>query len=75
MKEYRIVSDRYRGYEVQTRSRWWVFASPWEERDTNTHSSLVEAQRYVDSLCKTVYETGTYPPRTPAKNIVKEEKV
>lgn len=48
MTEYRIVKDRYLGYEVQARRLWFPF---WVQcRDcgpTNTHSSLSEAEEFA----------------------------
>jgi len=44
MKEYRIVTDRFSGYEVQCRSWWWPF---WHQPITNTHCSIERAEEYA----------------------------
>ena len=41
--EYRVVTDRYSGYEAQYRTRWWPF---WRIISSgNTSSTLDEAAR------------------------------
>jgi hypothetical protein len=43
--EYRVVTDRYCGYEVQYRPRFWPF---WRQANgNNTHSTLDEAVTYA----------------------------
>jgi hypothetical protein len=44
--KYRIVSDRYLGYECQIWRWYWPF---WVQMGfTNTHSSIEDAKRYID---------------------------
>lgn len=52
---YRIVSDRFAGFEVQKRKRL-LFWSYWVQRGhifpgINTFSSLEEAKRWIDEGC------------------------
>jgi len=43
--KYRIVSDRYLGYECQIWRWYWPF---WVQMGfTNTHSSIEDAKRYI----------------------------
>lgn len=76
-QEYRIVADAYLGYEVQTRKlvKGWFSGekwSQWKMPETNSHSTLKEAQHYVDTvICLKVYEKGTFPPRQSAKSTTK----
>jgi hypothetical protein len=45
--KYRIVSDRYAGYECQIWRWYWPF---WVQMGfTNTHLSIEAAKRYIDS--------------------------
>lgn len=45
MAEYRIVSDRYAGYEVQKRVWWWPF---WRQVGfSNTHSTIERAEAFA----------------------------
>lgn len=44
MAEYRIVEDRWAGFEVQIRTRWWPF---WRQPRTNTHSTMEAAERWA----------------------------
>lgn len=44
--EYRVVSDRFCGFEVQCR-RWW-FPLWLQCGVTNTHRSLEEAEKYAE---------------------------
>ena len=48
---YRIVRDRYAGYEVQWRYWWMPF---YVQGATNTHCSLASAQRYIERIKRTV---------------------
>jgi hypothetical protein len=44
--KYRIVGDRYLGYECQIWRWYWPF---WVQMGfTNTHSSIEDAKRYID---------------------------
>ncbi len=45
MAEYRIVTDRFAGFEVQARRWWWPF---WVQCGvTNTHRTIERAERYA----------------------------
>lgn len=43
--KYRIVTDRHAGYECQVWRWYWPF---WTQIKINTHSSLENAQRYIE---------------------------
>lgn len=45
MARYRVVTDKFAGFEVQ-RKRWWW--SPWVEIGTNTHSTLERALHWLE---------------------------
>lgn len=46
MAEYRIVRDRFLGYEVQVRNWFWPF---WRQAGyCNTHVSLERAEEYAN---------------------------
>lgn len=49
MTEYRIVRDRYAGFEVQSRRWWWPF---WVQGRTNTHSSVENAEEHAKYLAR-----------------------
>lgn len=45
MSEYRIVRDKFLGFEVQHRTWWWPF---WRQTDfVNTHASVEEAEKFA----------------------------
>lgn len=44
MPKYRIVTDNYSGFEVQTWRWWWPF---WIQGATNTHRSVEAAEAYA----------------------------
>lgn len=44
---YRIVTDKYAGYEVQTKYWWWPW---WVSPRTNTHSTVDDARKYAKHL-------------------------
>ena len=47
---YRIVRDRYSGYEVQV-WRWWCLR--WVQAGgTNTHNTVEDAERFAESCEK-----------------------
>lgn len=46
MAEYKIVTDRYSGFEVQVR-HWW-FPIWLQAGFTNTHSSVENAERFAE---------------------------
>jgi hypothetical protein len=46
-KRYRIVTDRYLGYEVQVKHWWWPW---WVCHDFNTNRTIEEAKELVDRL-------------------------
>lgn len=48
---YRIVTDKYSGYEVQLRRRF-LFWSTWEQVGINTHRTIDEAKEFIKSLPK-----------------------
>lgn len=46
---YRVVTDNYRGFEVQYRTPWWPF---WQQcgcrgKGINTHRTLEEAEEFA----------------------------
>ena len=41
---YRIVTDRFAGYEVQWWRWWWPF---WIQGKTNTHRTIEAAREYA----------------------------
>lgn len=41
---YRVVTDRYLGYEAQVRYWWWPF---WIQCGCNTHPSLEKAVDHI----------------------------
>lgn len=45
MTHWRIVTDRYCGFEVQSWRWWWPF---WIQGATNTHSSIELAEAYAN---------------------------
>lgn len=50
MAKYRIVTDNYAGYEVQSWRWWWPF---WIQGATNTHYSIEDAEKYAQRLANT----------------------
>ena len=45
LKKYRIVRDRYLGYECQVWRLWFPF---WVQMDfTNTHSTIENAKEFI----------------------------
>jgi hypothetical protein len=46
-KRYRIVTDRYLGYEVQVKYWWWPW---WIMPFSNTHYTIEKAKELVDTL-------------------------
>ena len=49
MAYYRIVTDEFAGYEVQSWRWWWPF---WVQGTINTHSSIAEAEEYAEEYAK-----------------------
>jgi hypothetical protein len=49
MNEYRIVRDRYAGYEVQIR-RWWF--PVWLQVGINTHRTIEQAEEFAQGYAK-----------------------
>lgn len=49
MTQYRIVTDKFQGFEVQYKVWWWPFWSQCGTRssDTNTHHTVEEAERFA----------------------------
>jgi len=45
--KYRIVTDRYAGFEVQVRY-WWF--PVWIQSPINTHPSLEDAKQFINKL-------------------------
>jgi hypothetical protein len=55
---YRIVTDRYSGYQVQSRPWWWPF---WEEVSGNTSRSPLEAEDWFrDYLGQQARKAGKF---------------
>ena len=44
---YRIVTDRYAGFEVQQRL-WWL--PWWHQPQTNTHCSIEQAHAFIAKM-------------------------
>lgn len=44
MPKYRIVTDNYAGFEVQSWRWWWPF---WIQGTTNTHVTVEDAEAYA----------------------------
>jgi hypothetical protein len=63
---YRIVTDRYSGFEVQTRRWWWPL---WQPVGGNTHATVDDAIAYArrDARKKNVVvaELGRLPIEVP----------
>lgn len=51
-KRYRIVTDRYAGYEVQWRWKWLPIW--WQAGGTNTFLSVENAEKYAERCKKRV---------------------
>lgn len=50
IKKYRIVTDRYLGYEVQV---WRIYFPFWIQLGwVNTHSSIEKAKEYINKSNK-----------------------
>ncbi len=62
--EYRIVRDRFLGYEVQKRVWWYPF---WKQVGfSNTHSSLERAEAFAAADAQpTVKYLGRFAPEPP----------
>ena len=63
MTAYRIVTDKYSGYEVQAK-RWW-FPFWLQCGHTNTHRSVDAAERWAIRFAEHSYEVkrlGKLPP-------------
>ena len=43
--KYRIVTDKYAGYEAQVRRWYWPF---WSQMSVNTHKTIEQAREYID---------------------------
>lgn len=63
MNKYRVVSDKYCGFEVQKRFLWifWIQTEGISSNSVNTFSTLDEAKQWIKKLkerkIKTVYHT------------------
>lgn len=53
-RKFRIVPDRYAGYEVQT---WYIWWPVWSEHNTNTHMTVEDATEYAYNVAghNTIY--------------------
>lgn len=51
---YRVVTDRFEGYEVQIRTRWWPFwrQAPGESSKVNSHHTLEAAITHARWLAR-----------------------
>jgi hypothetical protein len=69
MKRYRIVTDRYSGFEVQMRVWWWPF---WLQcgrrggRGTNTFEYIADADKFAAEHSRMVK-----PPRKKVGKVVR----
>lgn len=63
MAQYRIVHDKYCGYEAQARRWWWPLW--WQIGFTNTHSSVESAEEFIEHCQNPVVKTidATTPPK------------
>lgn len=54
--KYRIVTDRYLGYEAQVR-KWWL---PWwiQLGYCNTFSSVEEAKKYINTYKRVIWSSS-----------------
>jgi hypothetical protein len=43
--KYRIVTDKYLGYEAQVWRWYWPF---WSQMSVNTHKTIEKARGYID---------------------------
>jgi hypothetical protein len=43
--KYRIVTDKYAGYEAQVWRWYWPF---WSQMSINTHKTIEQAREYID---------------------------
>lgn len=50
-KQYRIVRDRYAGWEVQV--KWWPIPVWWQAGVINTHASRERALRWAEGYART----------------------
>ena len=48
-RKYRIVTDRYKGYESQVKYIWWPF---WIQPTITTHRTVEEAEQYIIDKAK-----------------------
>ena len=46
-KKYRIVTDKYAGYEVQVKTWYWPF---WVELGINTFTSIEHARAFIRKM-------------------------
>lgn len=46
MRKYRIVTDNYSGFEVQTKVWYWPF---WQQLGfSNTYQTIIEAEKRIE---------------------------
>lgn len=66
MPQYRIVKDRYLGFEVQRR-RWWL--PIWLQVGVNTHTSVLQAEQFIERQSRggEVKRVGSLLPRFLAR--------
>ena len=49
LRQYRVVKDRFLGFESQVWRLWWPFwVQIWEDGITNTHRTLKDAQELIE---------------------------
>lgn len=46
-KKYRIVTDKYAGYEVQVKAWYWPF---WVELGINTFTTIEQARAFIRKM-------------------------
>lgn len=64
MAHYRIVTDRYAGYETQVYQRWFfgLFGSWVQAGGTNTHPTIEAAEKWANAHAQhVVKDLGELP--------------
>lgn len=59
-RKYRIVEDRYNGYEAQEKLGFFL---PWTEIGINTWSSVEDAMKFIDEHKKRLWRLKRFKKR------------
>jgi hypothetical protein len=64
--KYRIVTDKYAGYEAQVWRWYWPF---WSQIGINTHKTIESAREYIDrkAVKRSVKIIEYYTPKPKTK--------